>query len=204
MHEIRDIIVRMRFGESDRKLAKGGLIGRHKAAKIRSLAKSKGWLDEGVDLPDNLELASVVMQASQNQASGSIVKPFADQVQKWGEEGISATVIYRNLVEKFGFEGSYESVKRYTLQFRNKKPATIILDFKPGEAAQVDFGTGPKLMDMVTGEYFKTWFFVMTLAFSRHQYLEFILDQRVETWLGCHRRSFEFFGGVPRKIILNP
>lgn len=203
VHEIRDIIVRMRLGESDRKLARSGLIGRHKASKLRSLAKSKGWLDEGVDLPDNLELASVVMQSSQSQASGSIVKPFADQVRKWVEEGISATVIYRNLVDKHGFEGSYESVKRYTFKFRKKKSATIILDFKPGEAGQVDFGTGPKLMNMITGEYFKTWFFVMTLAFSRHQYLEFILDQKVETWLGCHRRAFEFFNGIPVKIIID-
>ena len=42
---------------------------------------------------------------------------------------------------------------------------TVILDFKPGEAAQVDFGAGPLLPHPVTGELVKTWVFVMTLCF---------------------------------------
>jgi transposase len=37
----------------------------------------------------------------------------------------------------------------------------------------------------------------MTLAHSRHQYVEFVWDQTVATWLGCHRRAFEWFAGVP-------
>ena len=43
----------------------------------------------------------------------------------------------------------------------------------------------------------------MTLCFSRHQYAELVLDQSVETWLGCHQRAFEWFGGVPRKVIID-
>lgn len=203
VHEIRNIIVRMRLGESDRQLAKAGLIGRSKAAKIRSLAKEKGWLDKSVALPDNLEVESTVLKPCRKQLSGSLVKPYANQVKKWIEEGITATVIHRNLVNRDGFKGSYQSVKRYAAGFKQKKTATIMLDFKPGEAAQVDFGTGPVLMDTRTGEYVKTWFFVMTLAYSRHQYLEFVLNQKVETWLGCHRRAFEFIGGVPVKVIID-
>jgi hypothetical protein len=40
---------------------------------------------------------------------------------------------------------------------------------------------GVTLVDQKTGEPVKTWVFVMTLAFSRHQYVEFVLDQRVKT-----------------------
>jgi hypothetical protein len=43
----------------------------------------------------------------------------------------------------------------------------------------------------------------MTLSWSRHQYAEFVTDQKVETWLGCHRRAFEFFGAVPKKVIID-
>ena len=36
-------------------------------------------------------------------------------------------------------------------------------------------------------------------------YAEFIWDQCVATWLACHRRAFEWFGGVPaRTVIDNP
>lgn len=34
-------------------------------------------------------------------------------------------------------------------------------------------------------------------------YAEIVLRQDVETWLGCHRRAFEWFGGVPKKILLD-
>ena len=45
----------------------------------------------------------------------------------------------------------------------------------------------------------KTWVFVMTLCFSRHMYAEIVTDQKVGTWLACHRRAFEFFNGVPAR-----
>jgi transposase len=77
------------------------------------------------------------------------------------------------------------------------------LIFKPAEAVQVDFGAGPLITDVYTGDIFKTWFFVMTLCWSRHQYAEFVRDQTVATWLGCHRRAFESFSGVPSRVIID-
>ena len=77
----------------------------------------------------------------------------------------------------------------------------MILDFAVAEAAQIDFGQGPQIVDRATGEVFKTWFFVMTLAWSRHQYAELVRNQKLETWLACHRHAFEWFNGVP--AILN-
>ncbi|OYV71753.1 MAG: IS21 family transposase, partial [Acidithiobacillus ferrivorans] len=71
------------------------------------------------------------------------------------------------------------------------------------EAAQVDFGAGPATIDPVTGEIRKTWFFVMTLCWSRHQYAEIVWNQTTMTWLACHRHAFAWFGGVPGRIIID-
>ncbi len=49
----------------------------------------------------------------------------------------------------------------------------------------------------------KAWAFVMTLSYSRHQYVEFVFDQSVATWLKLHRNAFAYFGGVPRRIVLD-
>ena len=78
-----------------------------------------------------------------------------------------------------------------------------MLDFAPAEAGQVDFGKGPDIIDVFTGREIKTWIFVMTLCFSRHMYAEIITDQKVPTWLACHRRAFEFFNGIPHKMIID-
>ena len=43
----------------------------------------------------------------------------------------------------------------------------------------------------------------MTLAWSRHAYAELVTDQRIDTWLGCHRRAFEWFNGVPARLTID-
>src|SRR5437870_1292327 len=78
--------------------------------------------------------------------------------------------------------------------------ATIMLDFPIAETAQVDFGQGPPITDRHSGEIVKTWIFVMTLAWSRHQYAEIVPNQKVETWLSGHRHAFEWFNGIPKKV----
>ena len=67
----------------------------------------------------------------------------------------------------------------------------------------MDFGKGPMITDVLTGEVISTWIFVMTLCFSRHMYAEIVTNQKVETWLACHRRAFEYFNGVPAKLIID-
>lgn len=204
MHQYRQVIHRMRQGESDRAIAKTKLIGRHKCALVRSMAAQQGWLDSG-PLPDDHQLAALFgNKRTQEQNHQPLTQPYEDKIKKWVEDGIQATTIYEALVTQFGFKGSYSSVRRRVRKIRNKNPkATCMLDFSPGDAVQVDFGKCPDITDVFTGEIHKTWVFVMTLCFSRHMYAEIVTDQKVETWLGCHRRAFEFFNGVPDRVIID-
>lgn len=205
MHEYRHIISRMRLGESDRQIAKAGLMGRNKAAQLRKFSQKRGWLNRDNSLPSDEELSNALPVKSANAFQPSSVSPFSEEVKTWLEQGISGTVIYRTLQEKYDYTGSYSSVRRYIQTIKKLQPpeATVMLDHAPGDTAQVDFGAGPVITDKLTGEVFKTWFFVMTLAWSRHQYVEVVRDQKVLTWLGCHRRAFEFFGGVPAKVVID-
>ncbi len=203
MFHYRQVIAHMRSRQSDRKVAKAGLMGRAKASELRRIATEQGWLDPGRPLPDDQTLAAV-LKGPKRPASESILAPYHDKIKSWHQQGIAGTTIHQALVRNHGFTGSYSAVRRYLQQLKASAPeATVMLDFKPGEVAQVDFGKGPKITDANTGEIFSTWFFVMTLAFSRHQYAELVRDQKIPTWLGCHRRAFEFFGGVPEKVVVD-
>jgi transposase len=204
MHQYRQVLSRMRLGETDRKIARSGLIGRRKASALRQIAQKQGWLDPAIDLPDDAELFRHLHKRNNDNFPPSLVEPYSDEVLAWMKDGIQGTTIHAALVRKYRFEGSYSSVRRFLAQFKADHPqVTTILDFDPGEAAQVDFGKGPTIIDVYTGEILPTWCFVMTLAYSRHQYAEIVVDQKVGTWLSCHRRAFEFFGGVPRKLIID-
>lgn len=203
MHQYRHIIHRMRMGESDRTIAKTGLIGRRKAGELRQIVFEQGWLNPGIPIPDDSAL-SILLSQKPKGPSLSLIKPYAKEVQSWHASNLSGVVMHQTLVRNHNFKGSYSAVRRYLQSLEKAHPkVTTILDFAPGEAAQVDFGSGPNIIDVYTGEVSKTWFFVMTLAFSRHMYVELVKNQKVDTWLLCHRHAFEFFGGVPKKIIID-
>lgn len=203
MYEYRQVLVRMRLGETDRAIARAGLMGRRKVGELRALAAAEGWLEPRSALPEDAVLAERIGRPRPKSSTTSRVEAYREQVTAWRERGFQGTTIHRLLERRHGFSGSYSSVRRFLRALAEVHPAaTTILEFEPGEAAQVDFGKGPRILDPELGEV-GTWVFLMTLAWSRHVYAELVLDQRVETWLGCHRRAFESFGGVPRRVIID-
>jgi transposase len=205
MHHYRQALVRMRLGESDRQIAKAKILGRRITAGVRREAIERGWMDTAQALPTDEELAAVFSEPKKQRArQTSSLEPLREQITQWVEDGVQGTTIHAALKRRHGFTGSYSSVRRFVQGLTESTPRmTTVLEFAPGEAAQVDFGQGPLIDDVFTGKSFKTWFFIMTLAWSRHQYAELVRDQSVESWLGCHRRAFEHFNGVPAKIIID-
>ena len=203
MYQYRQVIFRMRQGDSDRTISKSSLMGRQKVSEVRRIAQIEGWLNEG-PLPEDSLLATHFGNKTESLPQQSLVQPYSEEVNSWFKDGIDGTTIHQALIRKHGFEGSYSSVRRFLQSLKQADPkATTVLEFEPGEASQVDFGKGPNITDVFTGEILSTWFFVMTLAWSRHQYTELVTNQKVATWLGCHKRAFEFFGGVPQKVIID-
>jgi hypothetical protein len=156
MYQYRQVIVRMRLGESDRAIAQSGLMGRKKARSVRELANTRGWLNPDNDIPPEAELAACFDQSHARPQTTSLVEPHAEEVKKWAGLGIQGTTIYQALVRKYGFAGSYSSVRRYLQGVEAANPnATTVLDFEPGDVAQVDFGAGPVITDAHSGESFK-------------------------------------------------
>jgi len=195
MYQYRHILVRMRLGESDRQIDAAGLMGRRAASKLRKKAQRAGWLEPEHPLPSEQDLLEALQRPKSARARAqSTLEPYRKTIEKWVGDGIRGTTIHQALKRKYAYAGSYSSVRRFIRGLSDANPqVTTVLEFAPGEAAQVDFGKGPEIVDVYTGEVFKTWFFVMTLAWSRHQYAELVRDQSVETWMGCHRRSFRHY-----------
>jgi transposase len=133
----------------------------------------------------------------------SSVEPYRELVVKLRAEGVEVAAIHARLQER-GYGGSYAAVWRFVRQLEPVAPeATVRVERQPGEQAQVDFGYAGLMRDPSSGQMRHSWAFVMTMSGSRHPYGEFVFDQRGETWLLCHRRALEFFGGVPQRIVLD-
>jgi transposase len=204
MFQFRQALVRLRAGDTVREIARTGLMGRDKLGELAALARERGWLDASAELPDDQAIAEALKPRKRAASTVSSAEPLRDVVQRWFDAGVHGRAIHAALVREHGFTGSYSAIVRLLRGMRAARPpeTTVRLAFAPGEAAQVDFGAGPVLTHP-DGKPRRTWAFVMTLAHSRHQYVEFVWDQTVATWLGCHRRAFEWFDGVPERVIVD-
>jgi transposase len=117
--------------------------------------------------------------------------------------GLTAQRIYQDLVEQWGFSGSYDCVKRYAKKLRKKNPKWFDrLPTSPGREAQVDFGLAPCFV-LKDGKYRRPYVFKMTLSHSRHAYEELVWRQDTETWIRCHEHAFHFFNGVTQTVKLD-
>ena len=105
-------------------------------------------------------------------------------------------------IREQGYAGGYSIVKDYVRAIRpQKRPAYLTLAFAPGECAQVDWGSYGSVA--VGNTRRRLSFFVMVLCYSRMLYVEFTVSQSLEHFLACHQNAFDFFGRVPKKIMVD-
>lgn len=149
MFQYRQVLVRLRQGDSDRDIARSRLMGRPKVAAFRALAAAQGWLAPEAVLPDDAAISAAVGQARRARSTISTVEPYRAQVERWVGEGVGGIAIHAALCREHGYRGSYSAVRRMLAGIRASLPpdVTVPLLFAPAEAAQVDFGAGPLLID---------------------------------------------------------
>lgn len=134
------------------------------------------------------------------------IHPYRDQIAQWlTEKDMTAKQIWRLLKESQDLTTGYSSVKRYLKkEFNLGVPqVTVRLEVPPAQEAQVDFGYAGMMIDPETGKTHRAWAFIMTLSYSRHRFVRFVFRMDSPTWIDCHQRAFQFFGGVPTTIILD-
>jgi transposase len=132
----------------------------------------------------------------------SLLDQYKGNIEAWLDEdmGYSAAWIYDHL-KPMGFEGSYEIVKRLVggLKEERQRIAYMRFETEPGYQAQVDFGEFQ--VEEADGSIKKLYLFSMILGYSRKIYGELIERCDLQTFLDCHIRAFDYFGGVPQEIL---
>jgi transposase len=202
MNHLREIIYRLRIGESQRRIAKDLSLSRMTVSKYRRWAEGQGYLDATSPLPDDATLAAAWGKPASPPRVDSSVEPYRQRVQAWVEQGVEMVAIWQHLQDDYQYPGSYSSVRRFVNKMRSTDPEVFVrVHTAAGEEAQVDFGGVGQLYDPNSGRLRRAHVFVATLCYSRHQYAELVFDQKTPTWIGLHRRAFESWAGVPKRIV---
>ena len=202
MNRLRDLINRMRAGESERQIARDMDISRTTVRKYHELAEPHGYLRPDHPLPDDATLRSAFGPGPQPRPVTSSVEPYQDVVQRLVDQGVEMTAIFQRLHDNHGYTGSYSAIRRYVHRVNPHTPEAIVrVHTAPGEELQVDFGSVGQLYHPGHGCLRPAYVFVATLCYSRHQYAELVFDQKTPTWIALHRRAFESLGGVPKRVV---
>jgi transposase len=202
MNHIQDIVRRIQQGDSERRIAKDMQISRGTVHKYFKIAKEKGYLEKTDTQPSESELTEALGPGVQPPRQTSTVEPYRERIQDWVKQGVEMTAIWLRLQENFGYQGGYSSIRRFVHQLEPVEPEAFVrVHTEPGEDMQVDFGSVGQLYDPVSKRLRTAFAFVATLGYSRHQYAELVFDQKVATWIALHKRTFAYFGGVPKRVI---
>ena len=201
LEDVREIIRRLQMGQRIKEIRRDLKLARNTIRRYVRLAEKEGWLQGALPSQPEIEAA---LERKPRPVTVSKAEAFGGLIRGLRKEGVEGQAIFQILSRDHGFLGSYSSIRRYVRKLEERAPDAVLrIEVDAGAEAQVDFGAGPLLVNRATGECRKSWVFVMTLSHSRHQYAELVLDQKVATWLGCHQRAFDFWGGVPRRVVLD-
>lgn len=204
MKYVKDLVYRLRSGDSQRRVAQDMNISRTTVDKYHEWAEEHGFLDPERPMPDDETLAAALGDAPRPPQVASSVEPYQGIVEELLDQGVEMMAIWQRLQNEHQYTGSYSAVRRFVHRLRPPQPEVVVrVHTAPGEEAQVDFGSVGQLYDPSCGRVRRAYVFVATLCYSRHQYAELVLDQKVATWIGLHQRAFESWGGVPGRIVLD-
>jgi len=175
--DVREMLRRLRLGESARAVAKGLGISRN------TVREYVAWFEAEVLLPGNptalptsFELAERLARA-EPVAPPPRLMPYRDEIAELIGAGLQVKVAWERFASAHpDQQASYTAFRRFVRRYVDERPrrAVLRIEVGPGEEAQVDFGYA-RLIPRVPGEPpAKTWVFVMTLSHSRHQYVELV------------------------------
>ncbi len=116
----------------------------------------------------------------------------------------TARKIYDRLVNEMGFSGGESTIRRTVREIRKEyqvpPQADVPLEYDPGDAIQIDWGECTVYLD---GVKTKLNFFCGRLCYSCAIFVQVFFRQNIESFLEAQQRMFDFFGGVPGRLIFD-
>ncbi|MFI3209408.1 MAG: IS21 family transposase [Eubacteriales bacterium] len=124
-----------------------------------------------------------------------------DKQENLKKQSHTARRIYHRLVEEKQFTGGESTIRMAVKEIKGSIPKSFIpLEFDPGEAMQIDWGESTIYLK---GVKTKVNIFCARLCYSCSIYVMAFMHQNEESFLEGQKNAFEFFQGIPHKVIFD-
>jgi transposase len=209
MIDVKELLRRWSAKQSNRRIAvetgtNRGTVGRYvKVAEQLGFEAGHEFTEEQVH-----EIAQRVQARPLRDPSAewTAIAQHKERLAEWldRKRPLKLTKIHTLLVRDHELHASYDTLRRYASQELgwHKKKATIRLEDPPaGQEAQVDFGKMGMIHDSVTGRLRMLWTLIVTLSFSRYQFVWPTFVQTTEAVCEGLDRAWWFFNAMVKTII---
>lgn len=183
------------------------MISDEQIATIRRLFHAEHWkigtIASELGLhPDTVRRALGTQRFKRGRAQRmTLVEPYLDFIKQTLEAHprLRATRIYE-MIRQRGYAGSVVQLRRVVGALRpTHREAFLRLNTLPGEQAQADWAHFGRITIGRASRHLSC--FVMTLSYSRALWVEFFLDQTLESLILAHVNAFTDWGGVARTVL---
>lgn len=215
MWEVLEVLRRLQRGEATRSISRCTGRSRETVCRYQKTARKLGWVP-GQREPDEALAAQVAVRLRPGPRdvtpsdSENIFRQQRDRLKNWiapenPNEALTLTKVLI-LLKREGLTISYSALYRFAVRefgFGGPDPTVRMADTAPGEVAEVDFGKLGLIPDPETGKKRVVHALIVTLVFSRHQYVFLTHSQKNKDLIEGLENAWEFFGGVTHRVIID-
>lgn len=207
MIEVKEVLRRLEAGHSIRQISRETGLDRKTVRRYLEAAREVSHEADAAAEDELLRKAVHRVQhreAPKPSVAREQLTAHRDQIASWLEQGLKLTKIHVLLERRGLTEASYATLRRFAqdeLGHGRRAPTVRLEDPPPGEEAQVDFGLLGTIDDGESGRRRKLWVLIVTLAFSRYQFVWPTFVQTTEAVIEGLEAAWRFFGGVPKRLV---
>ena len=212
MMDIDQVIRRWQAGEKIRAIARSTGSDRNTVRRIVRLAEEAGigrqtpWPDEGKlqALRERMGRPGAAVAAGQAEQQ---LRPRTEQIRAWLDKDRLLLTKVHELLGREGLMVSYSTLYRFAHKWCEFGRASSITvrraESLPGEMAEADFGRLGLLQELGSCRPRVVQGFILTLGYSRLSCVVPVFKQDLPTLIDCFERAWVFFGGCPRRIVID-
>jgi transposase len=211
MMDIDQVMRRWLSGEKIRAVARSTGLDRKTVRRLIRLGQQVG-LKPGDALADEATLRTIRERIGRPGAApqqGPIEQALLarqPQIQSWLNKDRLILTKVHELLGREGLGVPYPTLHRFVRKHCGfGKPVGTVrrIEGAPGEFAEVDFGQLGLLQELSSGRRRVVHGFMMVMGYSRLSCVIPVFFQDLVTVIDCFERAFEFFGGCPRRVVID-
>ena len=209
MVEVRDVILRWKAGQGLREMARETRLDRKTVRRYVEVLEALD-VDRDVEVDDMLvhQVAVSVQARAVREPSVErvVLMEHRDRIEQWltQKKPLRLKKVHVLLQRDHGVEVTYTTLRRFVideLAWGMRKPTVLVADAPPGEEAQIDFGLMDVMHDPETGRARRLYALVVTLCFSRYQFVWLTWEQTTAAVCEGLDQAWRFFGGIVPRVI---